>query len=330
MDRHEYIPQESGYKNPLTRDFTTADPCIVYSKEHGCYYGTYTGNTTITLHRAQKLGDMFSRSESTVIYKADASDDTYGYLWAPELHFIDGKWYIYTSTHQTQQNKEFKHVICLRAKTDDPFDGFELEAHINHDTLAIDPTVYQDRENGKLYLCCSIVDSDKRQKLTLQQLKSPGEPMGEAVVISQAEYPWEMVPPYTGERTILEGAYFVRKEQRLFIVYSANGCWSDDYALGILEFTGGNMLSADCWHKHEKPLMTKGNGSFGPGHAAFFYSPDEKELWICHHCLKQSDPECVPMPRYCHCQKVFFDENDFPHLSMPIPTDTFYAPPSGE
>ena len=59
-------------------------------------------------------------------------------------------------------------------------------------------------------------------------------------------------------------------------------------------------------------------------------SPDETELWICHHCLKQSDPECVPMPRYCHCQRVFFDENDFPHLSLPVPTDTFYAPPSGE
>ena len=71
---------KSGYKNPLTREFTTADPCIVYSKTDGCYYGTYTGNTTVTLHRARTLGDMFSRSESAVVYEANAADDTYGYL----------------------------------------------------------------------------------------------------------------------------------------------------------------------------------------------------------------------------------------------------------
>lgn len=323
----------NSYQNPLSSELDTADPCVVYSPQDKCYYGISTGNTTLTMHRAKKLNDLFRNSESVIVYEAKEEDETYGFLWAPELHCIDGRWYIYTSTHH-KNNKGFKHVICLQAKTDNPFDGFELGGHLNPEVLGIDPTVYQDKKNHKLYLCFSIVDDGKqavtgKQYLAMQEMKSPTEVNGDFRIISEATYDWEKVQPYR-DVTINEGAYFIEKDERLFIVYSGNGCWCDDYVLGILEYVGDDMLSADSWVKSETPFLTKGNGNYGPGHATFFYSPDGTELWICHHCLHESNPEHAAMPRHCHCQRVYFDKNGFPRVGVPIPQNVWYEAPSGE
>lgn len=326
---------EAGYQNPLSATIDNADPCIVYSEKDQCYYGISTGDKTLTMYRAKSLKDMFGACESAVVYEANDQEDTYGHFWAPELHFINGRWYIYTSTHLSREDEFFKHVMCLQAKTDDPFDGFELGAHINKDVFGIDPTIYQDKKHNKLYLCFSIVDDGKtvvigKQRLAIQEMKSPTEPVGEFSIIAEATYDWEQVPPYNGGFTINEGAYFIEKDDRLFIVYSGNGCWSDDYLLGILEYTGGDILSPDSWVKDNVPLLVKGNGNYGPGHATFFYSPDKTELWVCHHCLHESDPENVVMPRHCHCQKVYFDETGFPHIGLPVPKGVGFELPSGE
>ena len=102
-----------GYKNPLNRELDTADPCIIYNERDGYYYGIYTGWDKLTMHRSRCIRDMFSSSESRVIYEPRDADGTYGFLWAPEIHVIDGVWYIYTSTHE-KDTKAHKHLICLK------------------------------------------------------------------------------------------------------------------------------------------------------------------------------------------------------------------------
>lgn len=56
------------------------------------------------------------------------------------------------------------------------------------------------------------------------------------------------------------------------IVYSANGSWTKDYALGIIEFVGENPCEEKSWRKREAPLLIsdgRNAGPFGPGHASF-------------------------------------------------------------
>ena len=322
---------QETFTNPLGND-GHPDPCIVYCEQEKCWYGISTGAEEfwgmdkLTLHRAEKFSDLFVNDESRVIYRSNPQDETYGYLWAPELHYIKDKWYIYTSCENSETDHT-KHLLVLEAKTDSPFDGFKLCGHLNRDTFAIDPSVYQDTENDKLYVCSSPV-IDGIQMLGVQELKSPAEAVGEMAIVAKAELPWEQVPPYQGTWTIVEGGYFVKSPNgRLFILYSANGCWSDDYAVGLLEYKGGNLAEATAWEKYPHPIVKKGNGNFGPGHATFFYSPDKTELWICHHCLEKSNPKVEPMKRLCHCQRVFFDETGFPHVGELIPCNTPYPVP---
>ena len=337
LDKNFIIPDVNTagtctFVNPLGDD-GHPDPCIVYCEKEHCYYGISTtgyplwGDDTLIIHRAEHFEDMFRNSESRVAYQSNAKDDTYGYLWAPELHYIKGKWYIYTSC-QNGPDEVLKHILVLEAKTDSPFDGFKLCGHINRDIFAIDPSVHYDAENDRLYLCSSPV-IDGVQMIAVQELASPAEPIGEMAIVAKPELSWELVPPYVGEKAIVEGGYFVKSPNgRLFIIYSANGCWSDDYAMGLLEYKGGNMASADAWEKYPIPVVTKSNGNFGPGHATFFYSPDGSELWICHHCLCSSNPSNEPMKRRCHCQRVFFDQTGFPHIGELTPCDTPQPIPS--
>ena len=312
------------------------DPCIVWCENDKCYYGISTtgeplwGDDRIIMHRAENFEDLFVNDESKVIYQSDPKDETYGYLWAPELHFVDGKWYIYTSCQMSEENT-VKHVIVLEAKTDSPFDGFIFKAHINRDVFAIDPSVYKDDKSGKMYICCSEVVKGQGQVLTMQEMKSPSEPVGERVIIAKADLPWELVHPYVGERAIVEGGYFVKSPNgRLFILYSANGCWSDEYAVGLLEYKGGDMVNAASWEKYPCPVVKKSDSVFGPGHATFFYSPDGHELWICHHCVEKSNPSVEPIKRHCHCQRVYFDETGFPHVGDLVSKNTPYPIPSLE
>ena len=321
------------FTNPLGCD-GHPDPCIVWCENEGCYYGISTtgdplwGDDRIIMHRAENFEDMFVNSESRVIYQSNADDETFGFLWAPELHCIDGRWYIYTSCQMSDENT-IKHVIVLEQKTDCLFDGFKFKGHINRDVFSIDPSVYKDEKSGKLYICCSEVVKGSGQVLTIQEMKSPSETVGERVIIAKADLPWELVPPYVGERSIAEGGYFVKSPGgRLFIMYSANGCWSDDYVIGLLEYKGGDMVNADSWEKYPLPLVKKSDEVFGPGHATFFYSPDKTELWICHHCVEKTNPSVEPIKRPCHCQRVYFDETGFPHIGDLVAENTPYAVPS--
>ena len=148
--------------------------------------------------------------------------------------------------------------------------------------------------------------------------------------IARAELDWELVPPYVGRHAIVEGAFFLEREGRLFIIYSANGCWSDHYCLGVLEHTGGSLTDAANWKKHEKPFFVYGNGLYGPGHASFFRSPDGSEVWCAYHGMKEHNETCTGAPRFFNIQRIDFDETGYPLPTLPTGYEVELEPPKGE
>jgi GH43 family beta-xylosidase len=160
-------------------------------------------------------------------------------------------------------------------------------------------------KEGKQYICYSKCGDG--QKLEIREMINPYTFGDKRAIISEPIYDWEMVGPY--HRRINEGAFFVENEGKLFILYSYNGCYSDDYGLAVLEYLGGEMCDAASWKKYDHPTFTKGNGVYGPGHATFFRSPDGTEVWICYHCLETSSPEEEGRHRFMNIQKIEFDED---------------------
>ena len=241
----------------------------------------------------------------------------------------DGRWYVYTSGRIKPEPSQ-KRLFVMQGPADDPFQGeWIFRGKPSPDIFSIDPTVYT-APDGVQYLCCSRVDPVYGQVLDICDLVNPYTYGQNMTTIARAELDWELVPPYVGRSAIVEGAFFLRKNDRLFIIYSANGCWSDHYCLGVLEHTGGSLTDAANWKKHNKPILVHGNGLFGPGHASFFASPDGSEIWCAYHGMKQHNETCTGAPRFFNIQRVDFDEGGYPVMGLPVGYEVELDPPSGE
>ena len=83
------------------------------------------------------------------------------------------------------------------------------------------------------------------------------------------------------------------------------------------------------WKKHPKPLLVKGNGAYGPGHATFFYSPDKSELWCAYHAMREHNETVTETARYMNLQRVYFDDTGYPVMGEAIGA-VEQTPPSGE
>ena len=318
------------FRNPLA-EYDAPDPFMTYDSETGYYYALYTHCDRLELFRSRHAGSILKGGESRIIYTPNGErDGIWGDIWAPEMHRApNGRWYIYTSG-RIKPTKSQKRLFVMEGPDGDPFEGeWVFRGKPAPGIFSIDPTVYT-AADGVQYICCSRVDPKDGQVLDICKLSNPYT-LGEGyTTIAKAELDWELVPPYVGPAAIVEGAFFLERGGRLFIIYSANGCWSDDYALGVLEHTGGSLCDAGNWKKHNKPLFVKGNGVFGPGHASFFSSPDGSEIWCAYHGMKEHNETVTATERYFNIQKIDFDVTGFPVMGQPVGYSVDIAPPAGE
>lgn len=329
---YEAAKGRSVYTNPVILDF--ADPCITFDHASGWYYATrsYFGKegVGICICRGKTLTEL--PNETRVIFYTGEKFGLYRDVWASEIHRIGERWYIYAaaSCHPTEGWEQRRmRTFVLESKTDDPFEGFNFAGVLGLEESAIDATVFQCR-NGKLYLCFSRCIDVDRQKLMIQEMASPTQLKGEAMCIARATYPWELIPPYNGVQRINEGPFFIEHENRTFCVFSVNGCWVDEYGLGIMELVGDDPMNVSAWVKDDVPWLSGANGMYATGHASFFHAPDGKNLYIAYHAVLQHNPNDQPLPRHCCVQKVYFDRTGFPHVGKPIPEGQPIPLPEGD
>ena len=318
------------FKNPVS-PYDAPDPFMTYDAVTGYYYALFTRGKKLELFRSRHAGSIVTDADSRVLYVPNGErDGIWGDIWAPEMHHgSNGRWYVYTSGSIKPEPSE-KRIFVMEGPSDDPFEGeWRFCGMPFPDVFSIDPTVYT-APDGVQYLCSSRVDPVYGQVLDICDLENPYTCGKNSATITHAELSWELVAPYVGDRAIVEGAFFLEHNGRLFIIYSANGCWSDHYCFGVLEHMGGSLCDPANWKKHPEPLFVQGNGVFGPGHASFFTSPDGKEVWCAYHGMKEHNETVTYAPRYFNIQRVDFTPDGYPVMGMPTGYEIEITPPSGE
>ncbi len=326
------------YTNPLKP--TGPDPWV--AQQNGWYYymntiGRMEGSDELKLWRTKDMAKL-GEAESKTVFKPEAGLPYSKQLWAPEIHFLQNKWYIYFAADEG--NNLHHRVWVLENTSLDPFEGeWVLKGKISDpgDHWAIDMTVMEYK--GKLYAAWSGWEhyNNVQQNLYIAELENPWTIKGDRVLIAKPEKEWELqgkVPvewqKNTGEPPflrILEGPEFLIHNDRLFIVYSANACWTN-YNLGLLEFKGkDDILDARKWKKFRKPVFSASpeNGVYAPGHNGFFKSPDGKEDWIIYHANPGPDDGCGEK-RAPHMQKFTWTKNGFPDFGKPVGKGPWPAP----
>ena len=323
------------FRNPLAlRD--APDPFVTWDPVTGYYYSLFTCGNRLEIFRSRRAGSILSDNDSKVIYRTP----DHGFLkcvWAPEMHRVNGRWYVYTSGQMTEEHGP-KRIFVLGALSDDPFGEWEYLGQPLPWLWAIDATSWVS-PTGIQYLSYCRIEHDEfghsRNVLQIRRMTNPWTASDQCADIGRAEYPWEQIAPYDTRHLINEGPFFVEKNGRLFVIYSANGCTIDQYCMGLLEFVGDQrdstqLCSAKYWIKHDKPVFQQANGVYGPGHASFFKSPDGEELWCAYHGMMEASEVSRGRTRYLNLQKIAFDESGFPVFGEPAGYETDIVPPGGE
>jgi GH43 family beta-xylosidase len=102
----------------------------------------------------------------------------------------------------------------------------------------------------------------------------------ERVMISSPSLAYERYD--TSPAAVNEGPAVLVNGDRIIVVYSCNGSWGDNYSLTAVYCDAENMMKSRGWQKLEKPLLTKGKQTYGPGHCSFSTAEDGS-LWVIYH-----------------------------------------------
>jgi GH43 family beta-xylosidase len=302
--------KRSTFTNPLLP--SGPDPWV--TREGDTYYYMHTLGDRLAIWKTTDISRLASVAPKT-IWTPPAEGPNAQSIWAPELHRIDGKWYVYYSAAASgHDDDDHRGVFVLENSSADPTEGSWIDrGRVNTARPGIDGTSFSHR--GQRYFVYSpYVGPDS--VLAIARMTNPWTLAGEEVIIARPDLPWER----QGGRQILEGPEFLPGPRGdLFMSYSASACWSDDYALGLLSAPpGSDPMDAAAWTKSPRPVLAKApqNNVYATGHNGFFTSPDGTEQWIIYHANTGPDMKCTPK-RSPRIQRVGWTADGRPDFPVP-------------
>jgi len=151
----------------------TPDPWII--SHNSLFYLTFTLGSRIEIWSSSDL-ESFHHAQKSLI-------------WAPELHFLSGAWYIYFAAERPSQGNASHRTLILRSYHSDPMnrEHWEFLGPLQGvpDHWAIDATILS--LNQELYCCYSgwlLGDhSDTEQVLYLIKLENPEKAVEETLTL---------------------------------------------------------------------------------------------------------------------------------------------------
>ncbi len=277
-----------------------ADP-YVYRQTDGTYYFTASvpAYDRIVLRRANELAALADAPE-TVVWRRHASGPMSCHIWAPELHRIDGKWYLYFSAGHSEDIWRIRPYVLV-CEGDDPLtcrwrelgplrsaeeDAFSFRA------FSLDATVFAHR--GRRYCVWAEKVGVGRQisNLYIAEMAAPDRMKTAQVMLSTPDYAWERVGFWVNE-----GPAFVRHGERVFLTYSASDTGTA-YCVGMLSANGdANLLDPASWTKSRVPVLagSEALGVYGPGHNTFTTDASGNDIMVFH---ARTAPETGGNPLY--------------------------------
>ena len=255
-----------------------ADPWIIRDKND--YYYCFSARGGICVARCASLSELrTAAANAALVWTPPANTPFSREIWAPELHRIGGRWYIYFAADDGR-NEHHRMYVLSGTDDADPTKPFTFVSRISDasDKWAIDGTVFTYR--GELYFVWSGWEGDENiaQNLYIAHMRDPWTIDGARVLLSAPQYSWET----NSNPRVNEGPAVLVGEDSVYIVYSASGSWLDTYCLGQLVFHGGDILDPGAWEKSSEPVFTQTAGTHGPGHCSFAEAPDGT-WWMFYH-----------------------------------------------
>ncbi|MGB9110251.1 MAG: glycoside hydrolase family 43 protein [Telluria sp.] len=309
--------------NPLVKQ--RADPQVTLAAD-GYYYFTATvpEYDRIELRRAHALNAL-GTAQPKVVWRRHGSGPMSANIWAPELHRIDGKWFLYFTAGRADAPFDVRLYVLENAAAD-PLEGVWVERgqlKTGWESFTLDATVFALK--GQRYLAWAQRPPSVGKHMTaiyIARMNTPVSITGPAVLLSTPEYAWEKV-----KFDVNEAPAVLVKNGRVFMTYSASAT-DANYAMGMLAAQGGaNLLDAASWTKSPVPVFASSaaNGQYGPGHNSFTTSIDGKTDILVYHARNFRDIVGDPLldpDRHTRAQAISWRPDGTPDLGLPVADTT--------
>jgi GH43 family beta-xylosidase len=309
------------------------DPWTIY--KDGYYYYTNSTSNNITLWKTKNIAYL-STAEKKIVWTPPKTGAYSKEIWAPEIHYFQHKWYLYFSADSGNNNDH--RLFVLENASADPLQGeWVLKGKLTtpEDKWSIDGSVIEHK--SKLYVIWSGWKGNKNgeQDIYIAAMKNPWTVEGKRTLVSKPQYDWELNGDLHSANdpahvSVNEGPEFLLHGNKIFLIYSASGCWTDFYALGMLTAdANADLLDLAAWTKSTQPVFKQspGNKVYAPGHNCFFVSPNGKEDWILYHANSNPGDGCGNK-RSPRAQKFTWNKDGTPNFGEPVAAGVALAVPA--
>lgn len=296
-----------------------ADP-YVYRHSDGSYYFTaslpeYEG---IALRKADTLAELAEAGE-TVIWRKHETGPMSIHVWAPELHYLFGKWYVYFAAGDKDAIWNIRPYV-LECEGDNPLSGAwtELgrmqradEDEFSFEAFSLDATVFENK--GRHYCVWAEKTGVGRQvsNLYIAEMESAVKLKTVQVMLTTPDYDWERFGFWVNE-----GPAVIKRNGKIFLTYSASDT-GIHYCMGMLTADeDSDLLDPKSWCKERYPVLSTNEekGIYGPGHNSFTVDEEGNDV-VVYHARKEKEITGNPLyvaNRHAMLMKLAWDREGRP------------------
>lgn len=307
------------FANPLVP--RRADPQVTLDAD-GYYYFTATvpEYDRIELRRARDL-DGLGKAEAKTVWRKHLDGPMSANIWAPELHRIEGRWYLYFTAGRADAPFDVRLYVLENAAAN-PMEGKWVERgqlRTGWESFALDATTFASK--GQRYLAWAQRPPGAARHMSavyIARMDTPLSIAGRAALLTAPEYAWEKAG-----FDVNEAPAVLLKHGRVFMTYSASAT-DANYALGMLVAQdGADLLDPASWTKSRAPVFASSaaNGQYGPGHNSFTTTPDGRTDILVYHARNYRDIVGDPLRdpnRAVRAQPISWRQDGMPDFGVPV------------
>ena len=319
------------YPNPFIPE--RADPYVTKGPD-GYYY--FTASYPASLNVDAGYDRIILRRSNTVIGLATAEEHTIWsahnegimskHIWAPEIHFIGGKWYIFFAAGEKEAIWNIRPFVLMCEGSDPINDKWvemgKMQASEGDDRsfteFSLDMTYFEN--NGKHYLVWAEKLGDSSLFMAEIDPAEPWKLISKPIFLTKPEYDWELI-----RHKVNEGPAVLKTDDKIYVFFSASGTGAE-YCMGkVYADRNADLMDINNWTKSPEPALQTSDlvGEAGPGHNSFVVDENGDLLIVYHarptshfekNCGTYCDEPLYDPCRHARVKFVRFDENNTPIL----------------
>lgn len=277
-----------------------ADPFVMRA-ENGKYYFTASvpAYDKIILRCSDTLPGLKDAKEK-VIWTKHESGEMSRHIWAPELHYLFGKWYIYFAASMEEDIWRLRPYI-LECQGPDPMKDEWIEKGkiqrsdddiYSFDAFSLDATILENKGEYYYIWAEKVSVGIQISNIYIAKMESATKLATAQVLLTTPDYDWERVDIWVNE-----GPAAIHHDGRIFLTYSASAT-GECYCVGMLSIDENeDLLDPRAWKKERYPVLCsdREKGIYGPGHNSFTRTEDGRDVCVYH---ARTYPEIVGDPLY--------------------------------